>query len=208
MTNKARTLLGKGRRRIGRTFSTDEERGVTAEHWGEDAREKAESEDWQGLYWQSYILTARHINRDISGDPDVDWLDVHEAPLLPEARRARAQPRLWVRDRRARSGSSTRSRDRFEALRHLARGGRRRREEAEKAGLGDRIDYAAADLNTIELEPGRYDAVFAVQTLHHIEALEHLLDQIHGSLTTGRALRRQRVRRARRASSSRTSTCR
>ena len=66
MTNKARTLLGKGRRRIRRTFSTDEERGVTAEHWGEDAREKAESEDWQGLYWQSYILTAQHINRDIS----------------------------------------------------------------------------------------------------------------------------------------------
>src|SRR5207247_4936673 len=55
-------------------------------------------------------------------------------------------------------------------------------EEAGKAGLGDRIDYAAADLNTIELEADRYGAVFAAQTLHHIEALEHLLDQIHGSL--------------------------
>ena len=57
VTSKARTLLGKGRRRISRTFSTDEERGVTAEHWGEDARERAESEDWLGLYWQSYVLT-------------------------------------------------------------------------------------------------------------------------------------------------------
>jgi SAM-dependent methyltransferase len=56
-------------------------------------------------------------------------------------------------------------------------------QEAEKEGIADRIDYAAADLNAIELEPGRYGAVFAAQTLHHIEALEHLLDQIHHSLT-------------------------
>jgi SAM-dependent methyltransferase len=33
------------------------------------------------------------------------------------------------------------------------------------------------------LAPGGYDAVFVAQTLHHIEALEHLLDQVHGSLT-------------------------
>ena len=85
MTSKARTLLGKGRRRIGRTFATDEERGVTAEHWGEDAREKAESEDWQGLYWQSYILTAQHINRDISGDPAVDWLTFTKQRFFPKA---------------------------------------------------------------------------------------------------------------------------
>ena len=84
MTSKARTLLGKGRRRISRTFSTDEERGVTAEHWGEDAREKAESEDWQGLYWQSYILTAQHMNRDISGDPGVNWLTFTKQRFLPK----------------------------------------------------------------------------------------------------------------------------
>jgi SAM-dependent methyltransferase len=55
-------------------------------------------------------------------------------------------------------------------------------EEAKKAGVADRIRYAAADLNTIELEPGRYGAVFGAQTLHHIEALEHLFAEIHGSL--------------------------
>ena len=57
------------------------------------------------------------------------------------------------------------------------------REEAERAGYGDRTFYEARDLNVIELEPDRYDAVFATQTLHHIEALEHLLDQVRGSLT-------------------------
>src|SRR5262249_41254332 len=84
VTSRARTLLGKGRSRISRTFSTDDERGVTAEHWGEDARAKAESEDWQGLYWQSYVLTAQHINRDISGDPAIDWLTFTKQRFFPK----------------------------------------------------------------------------------------------------------------------------
>jgi len=181
MTNRARTLLGKGRSRISRTFSIDDERGVTAEHWGEDAREKAESEDWQGLYWQSYVLTAQHINRDISGDPAVDWLIFTKQRFFPKPVELALSlgcgygivERVGLEHGIAR---------RFvgydispEAVAVAA-------EEAEKAGLGDRIDYAAADLNAIELEPGSYDAVFAAQTLHHIEALEHLLDQIHASL--------------------------
>lgn len=182
MTSRARTLLGKGRRRISRTFSTDEERDVTAEHWGEDAREKAESEDWQGLYWQSYVLTARHINRDISGDPGVDWLTFTKQRFFPEP----AELALSLGCGYGiveRAGIEHGIAHRFvgydispEAVVVAA-------EEAEKAGVGDRIDYAPADLNAIELAPGRYGAVFAAQTLHHIEALEHLLDQIQGSLT-------------------------
>ena len=182
MTSKARTLLGKGRRRISRTFSTDEERGVTAEHWGEDAREKAESEDWQGLYWQSYILTAQHINRDISGDPAVDWLTFTKQRFFPKA----AELALSLGCGYGiveRDGYRARDRTPLRGLRHLARGGRGRggRSREGRHRRPDRL--RAADLNTIELEPGRYDAVFVAQTLHHIEALEHLLDQIHGSLT-------------------------
>ena len=154
---------------------------MTAEHWGEDAREKAESQDWQGLYWQSSILTAQHINRDISGEPAVDWLTFTKRRFFPKPVELALSlgcgygivERVGLEQEVAR---------RFvgydispEAVAVAA-------EEAEKAGLGDRIDYAAADLNTIELEAGRYGAVFVAQTLHHIEALEHLLDQIHDSL--------------------------
>jgi SAM-dependent methyltransferase len=182
VTSKARTLLGKGRRRISRTFSTDEERGVTAEHWGEDAREKAESEDWQGLYWQSYVLTAQHINRDISGDPAVDWLTFTKQRFFPRAAEVALSlgcgygivERVGIEQGIAR---------RFEGFDIAPEAVAVAAEEAEKAGIEDQIDYAATDLNTITLEPGRYDAVFVAQTLHHIEALEHLLDQIHGSLT-------------------------
>lgn len=175
-------MLGRGRRHLARRFSTDEERGVTAEHWGEDAREKAESKDWQGLYWQSYVLTARHINEDISGDPDVNWLTFTKQRFFRKPVELALSlgcgygvvERVGIEQEIARH---------FEAYDIAPEAVAVAVEEAEKAGVGDRIDYAAADLNTIELEPDRYGAVFAAQTLHHIEALEHLLDQIHGSLT-------------------------
>jgi SAM-dependent methyltransferase len=165
-----------------RRLTTDDERGVTAEHWGEDAREKAEGEDWQGLYWQSYILTARHINEDISGDPDVNWLTFTKQRFFPDPVELALSlgcgygivERVGIEQEIAR---------RFEGYDIAPEAVAVATEEAEKAGIGDRIVYAAADLNAIELEPGRYGAVFAAQTLHHIEALEHLLDQILGSLT-------------------------
>ena len=179
---RARAMLGRGRRHLARRFSTDEERGVTAEHWGEDAREKAESKDWQGLYWQSYILTARHINEDISGDPDVNWLTFTKQRFFQKPVDLALSlgcgygivERVGIEEEIAR---------RFEAYDIAPEAVAVAAEEAEKAGIGDKIDYAAADLNTIELGPERYGAVFAAQTLHHIEALEYLLDQIHGSLT-------------------------
>jgi SAM-dependent methyltransferase len=182
VTNKARTLLGKGRRRIRRTFSTDEERGVIAEHWGEEAREKAEGDEWQGLYWQSHELTQRHINRAIAGGADENWVNFTKRRFFPK----RAQCALslgcgyGVLERHALSIGLA---DRFDAFDISPAAVDVARQEAEKAGFGERIDYDVRDLNAVKLEQGRYDAVFATQTLHHIEALEHLLDEIRAALT-------------------------
>ncbi len=155
---------------------------MTAEHWGEEARTKVEGDEWTGLYWQSFILTQRNINKAIAGDPDENWLHFTK-------RRFFEQPKelglslgcgYGVLEREAvKLGIA----ERFDAFDISPEAVDVAREEAEAQGLGDRIDYAAADLNTIELEPGRYGTVFAIQTLHHIEALEHLLDQIRSSLT-------------------------
>lgn len=171
---KAKALL--------RRLTSEDERGVTAEHWGEDAREKAEGEDWQGLYWQSYFLTAQHINRAISGEPGVDWLTFTKQRFFRKPVEVALSlgcgygivERIGIQREIAR---------RFEGYDIAPEAIAVAREEAEQEGIADRIDYAAVDLNTIMLEPGRYGAVFAAQTLHHIEALEHLLDQIQRSLT-------------------------
>lgn len=55
------------------------------------------------------------------------------------------------------------------------------RELASKAGI-DAIDYHVADINTLVLEPARYDAVWVNAAMHHFLELEHILSQIHRTL--------------------------
>lgn len=45
--------------------------------------------------------------------------------------------------------------------------------------------FSVGDLNTIILPPNRYDCVISHDALHHIYALDHLLDQVHASLRRG-----------------------
>ena len=70
---------------------------------------------------------------------------------------------------------------RFEAY-DISRGGGGRTGGGERVGIGDRMDYEARELNMLELEPGA-TTPFRGPTFHHIEALEHLLDQDRASLT-------------------------
>ncbi|HMI99751.1 MAG TPA: class I SAM-dependent methyltransferase [Gaiellaceae bacterium] len=175
-------MVGRARRRVGRALaSPPDERSVTAEHWGDEARTKVEGDEWQGLYWQSHALTQRHINRAISG-ADENWVDFTKRRFFPQ--RAHLALSLGsgygVLERHALAVDMA---ERFDAFDISPEAVEIAREEAERGGYGDRIAYEARDLNAIELEPGRYDAVFATQTLHHIEALEHLLDQVRASLT-------------------------
>jgi SAM-dependent methyltransferase len=167
-----------------RRLTSEEERGVTAEHWGEEARTKAEGEEWTGLYWQSYILTQRNINKAIAGDPDENWLHFTKRRFFkkPAARGLSLGCGYGVLEREAVKLDIA---ERFDAFDISPEAVTVAREQAEREGLGDRIDYAAADLNALELDANRYGAVFAIQSLHHIEALEHLLDQVRGSLTSG-----------------------
>ncbi len=179
-----RNPVRRARRLLGRRVATDADRGVTAEHWGEEARTKAEGEEWTGLYWQSYILTQRNINKAIAGDPDENWLHFTKRRFFkkPAGRGLSLGCGYGVLEREAVKLDIA---ERFDAFDISPEAVTVARQEAEREGLGDRIDYAAADLNALELEPNRYGAVFAIQSLHHIEALEHLLDQVRASLTSG-----------------------
>jgi SAM-dependent methyltransferase len=56
------------------------------------------------------------------------------------------------------------------------------RTQARSLGIADRITYLLADLNDPLPDLGRFDAVFAPASLHHVAALESLLDRIHSVL--------------------------
>lgn len=46
-------------------------------------------------------------------------------------------------------------------------------------------NYRVIDLNRVILEPGKYEAVVAIGTLHHIQSIEHIIEEIHKSLKPG-----------------------
>jgi len=54
--------------------------------------------------------------------------------------------------------------------------------EAARRGLAERASFRAADLNTIELEPGRWRTILAHQALHHVLEIDRLLAQVEGAL--------------------------
>jgi ubiquinone/menaquinone biosynthesis C-methylase UbiE len=53
---------------------------------------------------------------------------------------------------------------------------------ADEIGLAPTIRYSAADLNRIELPACSFDFIYFFQSLHHIEALEHILGQCQRAL--------------------------
>jgi SAM-dependent methyltransferase len=164
--------------------SVGNEGQITSELWGRTAREKSETEDWKRCYWQSHPLTLRHINRLVTGSEEEDWLGFTKRRFFPDT----VEHGLSLG-----CGHGTVERDAIvlgicksfdgldispEALEVAAR-------DAEAAGLADRIRYRSADLNSARLEPASYDVAFAVQVLHHVDNLEHLLDQVLASLRPG-----------------------
>jgi SAM-dependent methyltransferase len=60
-----------------------------------------------------------------------------------------------------------------------------RAREAALAQGYQHIRYTVSDLNTIRLERDAYDVIFGVSSIHHVERLEHLFDQVRQALHPG-----------------------
>jgi len=133
-------------------------------------------------WWDAGPEIQRHINRKISGDPEIDalqyTLDKYYAGRLPMGE---------VLSLGCGTGHLERSLHRLGAFRHcdaydVAEGSIAiANREAEKAGI-DRIDYHVADINHITLPANHYDSVWIFAALHHIENLEGVCQQISQSL--------------------------
>jgi SAM-dependent methyltransferase len=59
------------------------------------------------------------------------------------------------------------------------------RATAAEEGFSERIHYSIADFNVVTLQPSAYDLICFHQSLHHVEALEHLLFQVRRALRPG-----------------------
>jgi SAM-dependent methyltransferase len=148
--------------------------------WGEAAREKAESLDWQRRYWQSHPVTWRHIMRRITGRENEQWLDFTKRRFGTRQHGLSLGCGYGITERAAIEIGFCK---RWDATDVSADAVAVAEEEARKAGMAERIRYFVADANTMELPAETYDVVIAAQALHHVEALEHVLDEIAASLT-------------------------
>src|SRR5436305_7097367 len=59
------------------------------------------------------------------------------------------------------------------------------RTKAAEEGFSERIQYSIADFNVVTLPPASFDLICFHQSLHHVEALEHLLFQVRRALRPG-----------------------
>ena len=59
------------------------------------------------------------------------------------------------------------------------------KKHAEEAGCLAQINYEVRDLNALSLAPGCQDVVFACQSAHHFENLEHIFSEVEKSLKPG-----------------------
>jgi SAM-dependent methyltransferase len=157
---------------------------VAAELWGEKARNMVSNKDWSRNLWQSHPITQAHIQRLMTGDPNVNWLNFVKQRYCETPRETGLSLGC---------GEGCAERDaiqlglcmQMEAY-DLSPGAIQAAEEqAAAVGMADRIRYGIADLDEISLPAAAYDLIIAGQSVHHISNLEHLAEQLHKSLRPG-----------------------
>lgn len=162
--------------------SNDEDAGLetAGKHWGERAREQI-AQNRPNSWAECPVVNQEYICPLISGKPNVGWLEY-------VARKYYANP---VRSAVSlgcggggleRHGLQLQITEHFDAFDVSADAVQLAKEEAEKSKQIGSIDYEVANLNKIEFPSQSYDAAFASQSVHHIDDLEHYMEQVRQSL--------------------------
>ena len=152
-------------------------------HWGKRAREqvaKVKPSSWA----ECPIVVSEYMNPLISGQSEVGWLEAVAREFFPSPV-ARALSLGCGGGGLERHGLQLNIAERFDAFDVSADAIALAVELAQKEGHAQHIVYAVANLNELAFDQALYGAVFASQSVHHIEALEHYLSQVHRTLGPG-----------------------
>ena len=152
-------------------------------HWGKRARE-LEAQHTPSSWTECPVVIAEYMNPLISGRAEVGWLEAVARAHFPKPV-ARALSLGCGGGGLERHGLQLQIADGFDAYDVAADAVELARKLAQESGQAERINYQVANLNTLEFAEHQYGTVFASQSLHHIEALEHYLEQVRRTLLPG-----------------------
>lgn len=156
-------------------------KNVAAELWGRKAKQMVTDKDWSRNLWQSHPITQRHIQRCMSGDPTVNWLNFVKNRYCEEPKHRGIS--LGCGDGAAERDSIALGICQTMDAYDLSPGAiETARDQARKSGYQDKLNYTVADLDDIDLPSSVYDVVIAGQSVHHISNLEGLSAQLYKSM--------------------------
>lgn len=163
----------------------DEEAGLERAglHWGQRAKEQVE-QTRPSSWTECPIVITEYMNPLISGQAEIGWLQAVALDYFPDPV-ARALSLGCGGGGLERHGLQLRIAEEFDAFDVSADAVALAESLAVESGQSEQINYAVANLNKLEFGQDIYDAVFASQSVHHIQDLEHYMAQVHRTLRPG-----------------------
>ncbi len=148
--------------------------------WWDQSPEKLQQ---RGLIaWMEHDHIKRHINRRTTGDESLDWFNyILQKYFQTPVRRALS---LGCGDggleRHALSRGSVAAFDAYDASPGAVATAQK---TATSMGLIHQINYSVVDMNCLKIAPESFEAVFASMSMHHVQALEHVFEEVRKGLT-------------------------
>lgn len=155
-----------------------EDASKVGQYWGRERHEERKHN------WLEHPTALACINQRRAGDPTADLAEYWRRSFLtkpaPVALSLGCGFGLWERIALAKNlAAHIDAYDVSEGAIEKARA------YAAEAGFADRVTYAVADLNAIELPEQHYDAIFGISSLHHVQELERLFSLCRRALKLG-----------------------
>lgn len=153
-----------------------------ARKWDEHEKDKQAGLSAGLTWWDAGPAIDAHINRKITGDPDEGWINytlrTHFRQRLPVGECLILGCGNGHLERKLAALGAFDHCDAYDISSHsVALASARSRQ----AGFSH-IDYHVADVNELEIQAGKYDAVWMSAAMHHFSALEFIYHQLQQGL--------------------------
>ena len=148
--------------------------------WGERAKEISQKDITAKKYWQAHPIITKCINKAITGDKEINIFKFIKNKFKKSFDNA-----LFLGSG---SGSLERTMIQDNIVKHCVAYDISQEavnisiQKAKELGIDHLIDYKVEDINTIKLPPNAYDIIFGWHSLHHLEKLEEVLEEISNAL--------------------------